>query len=48
MNLSKTVYVAASKIEAEAWINSIGKSKYKGFKLEIERSRDKFLVRKKT
>lgn len=45
--MDKIVYTADSRIEADAWIASIGKAKYPGSKLEIKQMRSKFNVIKK-
>lgn len=47
MKEDSVVYVADSKIEAQAWVASTGKRKYPNNKLEIQRSRSKFMIIKK-
>jgi disulfide oxidoreductase YuzD len=47
VSINKVVHTAESKIEAEAWINSIGKRKYPGTQFQIVRNRQQWIVKTK-
>lgn len=45
VRVNKIVHEADSRIEAEAWIDSIGKSRFPGVSMKIVRNRNKWIVK---
>lgn len=45
VNINAILHKASSKIEAEAWVASVGKKRYPGVTMKIVKDGEKWLVR---